>query len=621
MFLIYNIALTAFICFLGTSIIVLVGNLGDKSVIPPLSPVNLLFGYGLGFIILLKAVHILGVFGLFDFKYIVMVLVVLLLISTFIYIRVWKVYKPTCVAYKLEYKRLSRLEWLLLGIILFVIVLIFIADLNPPRHADAMRYHLVYPKIVVDTGRISFVPNWFLSLATDAELFFACCMALIGLDSVKPMIFITAVLCLVGTYELAKEYVSNEMTALFVVVLTTMSPIFFAATTIVKPDVFQLLFLVLAMNALIVFESTKNWIYAILAALFLGEMFALKWHGAIPLFAFGTVLVILNQPFGMSRKEGLIFLSVLGCAIAILPIGWYLRNYINTGNPIWPLLDNIFNKGDMSFLHEIASYSAVRVAKDILGIYQTFFVYPPGIIGGMGPIILAFFIPGFISSDFKHRSSFILFVSAYLICWYVSGGSFRFTIWLLPFMAITAAKSIKAFLECKKRFLRYLCITIVAVGISVQLGFASVYSGLYVKHLFGLVSDDEYFMTVPHYFLFQRTRDEVNKKPGRVLVILPSSETFYLNVDYISGDPQLSAIIDYSAINDVAQLKRLFTEKEVTYILIENSYLEKSRRLKFVKELIETNCELIFQMEDEIISNRLLGTYRKERVSLYFIKR
>ena len=213
--------------------------------------------------------------------------------------------------------------------------------------------------------------------------------------------------------------------------------------------------------------------------------------------------------------------------------------------------------------------------------------------------------------------------------------SFRHLVWLLPFLAIPSAKFIREFLEGGIKSIRWLFTVVLVMGLCVELCFAGAYSWLHVQHLFGLTSTDEYFMTVPHYGVFQRTKDEVDKVPGKVLVILASSEVFYLDVDYISADPKMSALIDYSAINDVGQLKKFLEKKGVSYILVEDAYLEMLQtleelrgvktshlsNLKYLSNLIENNCELIFKMKDKIIKNRLIGYSTEKYVSLYHITR
>lgn len=80
----------------------------------------------------------------------------------------------------------------------------------------------------------------------------------------------------------------------------------------------------------------------LLAAIFTGLAMGAK-HTAVPMWGVGLGIVIgsgiyRRQPLSQWVKSALLF----GGAALLLPLPWYLRGYVDAGNPIWPIANHYF---------------------------------------------------------------------------------------------------------------------------------------------------------------------------------------------------------------------------------------------------------------------------------------
>jgi len=108
-----------------------------------------------------------------------------------------------------------------------------------------------------------------------------------------------------------------------------------------------------------IFHAWRNagFTQLIVAGLFLGTACASK-YSALPL----TLLVVLHLVWLLitdKTSRGRTFISFLGFAVfLIIPmLPWYLRNIIETGNPVFPFLRGIFGGPDLALADDVNTWS------------------------------------------------------------------------------------------------------------------------------------------------------------------------------------------------------------------------------------------------------------------------
>ncbi|MCW5946724.1 MAG: glycosyltransferase family 39 protein [Fimbriimonadales bacterium] len=99
----------------------------------------------------------------------------------------------------------------------------------------------------------------------------------------------------------------------------------------------------IVLTALYVSDSEKKWLY--LAGVILGLSLATKYTGFQVAFAIVAALLLVGL-FGRStRKSAMASASIVVIALVVAS-PWYLRNVINTGNPVYPFFYSVFGGSD-----------------------------------------------------------------------------------------------------------------------------------------------------------------------------------------------------------------------------------------------------------------------------------
>ena len=570
---------------------------------------NYVVGFSLGQLLLIKITTLLGVCGWINFNIITSSLLLILMLALVMdWRKGWAVsigYFKVINAYRSAKE--SKAIWLIV-IITFILSAALIVDINPPRHADMLRYHLEYSNYILSSGSLPFVPHNQLALATDAELLFSMIIIWLGSSYVKLAIYINLLFCIYAVsiyFESFTEGVKKHAIVFFIA-----SPILFLASTIVKPDTIQLLYFVVSLlliNKLYQKFSITN---LILIAIFLGEVVSLKWTGLLPVLSLTIYLVFLFLIKAENRKTLFSLIFAIGIAVVIIPLYWYIRNYFATGNPIWPLMNQLFVTNDNSLLYEVSSHGSSRSGQiEIWGVigyfYYTFFIYMPSLLGGLGvSYYLSLPLALYKGVDKKVIYNFV-FVIIYMTVWYFAKASFRHLIWLLPFIAVIASHGYIRSKTWKHRILKYVSKVIVLL-VLFQIVFIAIYSTMHVKHSIGIVSDDEYYATTPNFHAFKKVEQDINNPLKKVMVIIPGSEIYYLNQLHIDGNRTHSAIIDYYKNNSITALSNKLDELDVDYILFDGELIKQKIYID-LRKIIEHSSIPINHYDSKVIKNRLSG--------------
>ena len=577
----------------------------------------LLISFGLGQILLIKVLTLIAIFdGLHQHSMSLILFALLMLMIVIDYFRKDYLFLERYQSYILWLQEKLSVSidktWLLVGVI---VLFLFLVDLNPVRHADALRYHIEYSNYIFSSGTLPFVPHNQLALAADAELLFSLVHYWFGDQYVKIVLFSNFLFTLVVLYQLYGLY--GEKIRVYGMLVTVLSPILFLASTIVKPDVIQLYYFSFSLLVLVRFNFLNlSLFYLLIVSLFIGEMVALKWTGILPLSV--LVIFMLAAYIWQIYKDGTFYQKVirvfvfLAVGVLLMPLYFYVRNYLNTGNPIWPLLSNVILTNDGSLLYEVStkpsSRSGVIAEYGFLGyLFYTFFFYKPSVLGGIGLSNYILLPLSYMRSLPGNVKFLYVFLLLYIVMWFFA--SFRHLIWMLPVISILGAYAyIK--LNDKKTRIHELALYGVYLLMLVQLFFIVVYSWFYLMHLTGFVDESSYYDTTPHYQIFNEVVSDIDDPSLTVLAILPSSELYYLKQPHIDGNISHSAIIDYKGYGDASSLHQSLVNKGIKYILYDKSVLSPPF-YDHLKDIISGSMD-VRSYSGKVITNRLLGTTRDE---------
>lgn len=263
-------------------------------------------------------------------------------------------------------------------------VVIFLDALIPDKSGDAYLYHMTVPNFYAQEGRIipvrySFCYNYPLQL----EMF---TMASIRLGSSQAGILFNAsalFFTCIGLY-LAGRKISGRFTGMAAVFLLLSMPLTvkWAPTSLV--DLTAALFITGSFLAFLHWkrEDAIGWLF--LCGISAGGAMTAKIITAPYIFILlpsAIFYVLIRREKKISFKDGLLQVSIYGCAAFVPLLPWMIKNGLFTGNPFYPFLlefiptrpDLVHSAKVLHNLHGIPPFDiSTKTLKRITGVFSLF---------------------------------------------------------------------------------------------------------------------------------------------------------------------------------------------------------------------------------------------------------
>ena len=245
---------------------------------------------------------------------------------------------------------LNWIERLLCSAILgFTLVKIAINLVNPPFGWDNLNYHFTFPVEWLKHGNLDNP----ISISGDPGVsYYPINASLFFLWFILPLknVFIADLgqipfflIAFLAVYALAKKMSISREYSFFSAALFTLIPNYFKQTKIAYVDVMVAALLLVALNYLLLLYKEKSLKNSLLFSIALGLVLGTKTT-AIPL---AMLLLIPFSRFCFTKvkiKKSLFFLiTAVSFIVAIGGFG-YIRNFIQTNNPFYPLNFKLFNR-------------------------------------------------------------------------------------------------------------------------------------------------------------------------------------------------------------------------------------------------------------------------------------
>lgn len=214
-----------------------------------------------------------------------------------------------------------------------VLACTLIIALAPPLKYDALVYHLTIPETYLRQGRVDFLPGLVMSgMPQTAEMLFTWAIALGGLPAAATLGWYCSVVAALGVFGYLRSKLDGP--APWVAAAALFGGYSLAmATSWAYVDWLTLLFGFGCLFALEQWRLTGDPQALILAGLFAGLGFATKYTaGMLALIGAG----VIGWHAWKRREAYLPALVAFGCAAAVFAIPWMAKNWISTGNPVYP---------------------------------------------------------------------------------------------------------------------------------------------------------------------------------------------------------------------------------------------------------------------------------------------
>lgn len=399
----------------------------------------------------------------------------------------------------------SVYEAVLLIFVIGLFPLLIVNTLTPPWDYDALLYHLEVPRQFLAEGRIAFHPEIFES----AYPFLGEMLFVVGIvaqaESLAKLINLTyAILFILSTYSFAVRFFNREV-ALTAAGIMVSTPIIVVWATWVSIDYAWAAFEFWALYAICLWlagqkQDARKWLT--LSGVLSGLAASTKYI-SLPVLLIVVILLFWKsmqgskQPFAAAARN----LWTFGASAGLVMSLWYIKNWIWTGNPIYPLLfggagwDPLKNQ---LFTQEYMN--TFGMGRNLLD----FFLLPYNVYAHgdrfaalpwefIHPLLwLAFLFP-FLKKS-KEQSIVSIYVFLYYIWWFLGSQLIRFLLPVSAFLAILAGAVLDRFPLLLRNTFRLTLI----VGLAV---FSFVYqltvlqnSGTF-SYVMGWVSADEILQT------------------------------------------------------------------------------------------------------------------------------
>ena len=532
------------------------------------------FATGLGFGVVAYLMFLIGMLGLL-YTRVAYGLLGILLISAFPSIKriLLKLYRSRP---DISNFRLSRLG-IIVGLILLAHIAVnLIADMAPPMNGDTLATYLAIPKIWVEKHKIveisyhpaSYIPSTIQMLSTLGLLLRN------GILSQLISGFLMGVLAIVVIYLLARQKYSQEVSLAAAAIFYATNVVCWLAYS-AKVDLGWAFFELLAIYGFFRFlfaqdKEANQWL--LLAGVFLGFSVGIKYSAySAPIIVLGAIIKFVfldKKPLKIAAKPLGYFLIIT----ALVASPWYIRNQIFTGNPVCPVLTDLYvfaksfnqTSGIIGYFTVFWHMSMVRMAE--------------GNSMPAGPIFLAF-IPGLLFlRKVDYRIKFMLLYSlAFSILWYSQLQRTRHFLPVLALLSIVAAYGIYRLMDGSALLRKLIPIILVAM-LSFNLAVTvkrNIYNHNPILYIIGREGEEEFlsraltrFISHANYGMIKYINEETENS-AKILAFPHYVHSYYFDRDIYDDDKIANA-------QTVEEVLREVEREGFTHVFV-NAYERRSQ--------------------------------------------
>ncbi len=453
--------------------------------------------------------------------------------------------------------------------------------LVPETFYDALAYQIAAPKIWLSAHKIFTIPFNFLSeMPLNLNLFYLIGLALDGEILAKNLNFTFLIVTIYSIASFCKKFF-NLKTGIFAIVIFLISPSILIFASRIGLETGLIFFEFLAIFGILNFVNSpeksdkKKWL--ILAGVMSGIALGSKYTSAMCFVSINSAILFYEVFFQKSKPKQIFLDLILFSFVAVLVASpWYLKNFVNWGNPFVPLAKFLGATDTDRFMQ----YSDLLQIKWTL---KKFLLFPWYITNGalqqesFPGFLFIFLLPiVFFCKNVRREIKFLNFYAIiYTVCALtIAKGYLRYFCPILTIYAIIFAYYTT---NVKTNFLSNLLLIF-----SLPILFLNLSSGIILTHqsynsfetAIGLLNKEDYLstgrMSYPNpYFKAAKWINENTQKDAKILCI-GETRGYYFERETVTSNPgSMTPIVEFTKkCKSGDELATLLKQKNFTHIFI-----------------------------------------------------
>ncbi|HAG51191.1 MAG: hypothetical protein A2X87_04705 [Deltaproteobacteria bacterium GWC2_42_51] len=572
--------------------------------------------YKIGFIVGGLSLLIFCLGQLFPISSVYLTIILILLFASLAFL-----FLPVFRRDRLELFRVNK--WHFVFFCIFIVITLPLV-LLPPTARDELIVHLAVPKLYLQKGSIFEIPFMgFSYVPMNIDLLYLIPMVF-GNDVLPKLIhFCFAILTALIIYTYLSKKIERDFAVFgFFIFLTT--PIVIQLSTTAYIDLGLTFYSTLALIGMLKWREADFKIkWLIYSAISTGFALGSK-YSALILLLFFTLTAIYFYSQATRNQLKAIQTGFLYFCVAILVFSpWLIRNYLWTGNPIYPLANGLFTSGQGMHL---SSLPPLQMRNLLYGESLWYILLMPLRIfwegkdgshqyfdGVLNPFFLLFIPFAFIGIKDRNIKYFALFAFFFFfIAFFTVDIVIRYLLPILPVFIIFVAYGIKKSFEIRR--LKPIAMIAVA-GLFIFNGWYVV--NLYAKYqpqkyLIGKETREQYLSRMLPDYPAVAFANSILPDNAKVMLLFTGDRGYYWEREYYYGDRMGSDIIDFvKKASNEKELRDKFKAIGITHLFVRDSLFAKFSRDNFGTDKME--------IIDKFFKTQLKPMYSKNDYTLYEI--
>jgi len=300
---------------------------------------DVIFGAGIGFGILSYTVFVVAATQILYPFVLYGILGILGVFSLF----GWKAQKSDSKASEVEKPRLSFLDGCAGVLVLISLLLALLLVLTPAIGNDALTYHLDAPKLYLQHHGFYLIPGKLCSnYPLNNEMLYVLGLALGGDIVAKGIHFAMGVFILMGMYQFSVHSVLGSRFVWVPLLLFFSIPSVFVNAHMAYSDLTYTFCTFLSVYAFLNWFSRKQTQWLVTGGIFTGLAMATKYAGLLLPFMGCLGVLIVSRLRRTGNRKAFQSLGLYLVSAMVVGSPFYIKNWILTGNPLYPFLYTIF---------------------------------------------------------------------------------------------------------------------------------------------------------------------------------------------------------------------------------------------------------------------------------------